>query len=186
VSSTPDPPGASDPHAKGVVLVGPRGAGKTTVGRALAARLGLAFLDTDRMVEEEAGRPLAELWAEGTFREHEAAVLCRVLAGSGAVVAAGGGAVLWNGFRAAVRGWAVVWLDAAPEVLARRLRADPTVRPSLTGRAPDEEIEAVALARAPLYEAVAWRRVRTDRLGPDGVADEIVALVRARGPRNAD
>jgi shikimate kinase len=143
-------------------------------------------VDTDRLVEEEAGLPLAEVWALGDFREREAAALGRVLAGPPAVVAAGGGAVLWAGFLEASRGWAVVWLDAAPEVLARRIRADARTRPSLTGRAADEEIGDVARGRAPLYAAAAWTRVLTDRLGPDALAEKIEGLLRAASPPKAD
>jgi shikimate kinase len=167
-----------------VILVGPRGAGKSTVGPLLAARLGVSFVDTDRVVEGEAGRTIAEVWAD--FREREAKVLGRVLAGPKAVVAAGGGAVLWDGFRDAARGWTVVWLDAAPEILARRLRGDPRPRPSLTGRPADEEIGDVARARAPLYASVARVRVATDRLGADAVAEEIVRLLRAAARGKAD
>lgn len=169
-----------------VVLIGPRGAGKSSVGPLLAARLRVSFVDTDRLVEEEAGRPLPEVWASGEFRTREAAVLARVLAMPAAVVAAGGGSVLWEGFRQAVRGWRVVWLDADPEVLGARLRGDPRPRPSLTGRPAAEEIGEVARSRAPLYAAVAWRRVATDRLAVDAVAAEIEGLVRATQEGKAD
>jgi shikimate kinase len=162
-----------------VVLVGARGAGKSTVGPLLAARLGVSFVDSDREVG-----PIARV--DAAFREREALVLARVLAGPPAVVSAGGGAVLWPGFLAAARGWRVVWLDAAPEVLARRLREDPHARPSLTGLPPHEEIAAVARERAPLYAAVAWKRIETDRLGPDAIAEKIAGLVRAAMGGKAD
>ena len=169
-----------------VVLVGPRGAGKSAVGPLLAARLGVSFVDTDRLVEEEAGRPLPEIWAKGEFREREARALGKALALPAAVVAAGGGAVLWDGFAAAARGWTVVWLDAAPEVLALRIRGDPRERPSLTGRGAAEEIGEVARSRAHLYAAVAWTRVPTDRLAVDAVAEEIVRRMRAATGGKAD
>jgi shikimate kinase len=169
-----------------IVLIGPRGAGKSTVGPILAARLGVSFLDTDRLVEEEAGRPLGELWARGEFRAREREVLRRVLTGAPAVVAVGGGAVLWDGFAGAARGWTVIWLDAEPDVLRRRIEADPSARPSLTGQPPAEEIAEVRRAREPLYAAVAWRRVATDRLAPDTLADGIAELVRTRARRAAD
>jgi len=167
-----------------LVLVGPRGAGKSTVGPLVAARLGVSFVDTDRLVEEEAGRPIAEIWAD--FREREARILERVLSGGPAVVAAGGGAVLWEGFAAAARAWEVVWLDAAPEILARRIQEDPRARPSLTGRPPHQEIGDVVRSRAPRYAAVATIRVETDRLGADAVAKEITRLLRAAGRGKAD
>ncbi len=167
-----------------VVLIGPRAAGKSTVGPLLAARLGVSFVDTDRLVEEEAGFAIAEVSSD--FREREARVLERVLRAGPLVVAAGGGAVLWDGFAAAAHGWAVVWLDAAPETLARRIEADPRARPSLTGRPPHEEIGDVVRSRAPRYAAVAKIRVETDRLGADAVAAEIIRLLRAAGWGKAD
>jgi shikimate kinase len=169
-----------------LVLVGPRGAGKSSVGPLLAARLGVSFVDTDRLVEDEAGRPLPEVWASGEFREREARALGKALALPAAVVAAGGGAVLSEGFAAAARGWKVVWLDAAPEVLSERIRRDPRERPSLTGRPAAEEIGEVARSRAHLYAAVAWARVATDRLAVDAVAEEIARLVRAATRGKAD
>jgi shikimate kinase len=169
-----------------IVLLGPRGAGKSSVGARLATRLSVPFVDTDRAVEEEAGRPLPALWAAGEFRAREERAVARALALPEGVVAVGGGAVLWDGFRDAVRGWKVVWLDASPAVLAARILGDPRPRPSLTGRPPEEEIGEVTRARAPLYAAVAWRHVRTDRLQVDEVASEIERLVRATGGGSAD
>ncbi|MHC4136762.1 MAG: shikimate kinase [Planctomycetota bacterium] len=161
-----------------MVLIGARGAGKSTVGVALAARLGLPFHDTDAIVERETGRSIADMLADGSFRGREQAVLARVLASPPAVVAAGGGAVLWDGFAQAARAWRVVWLDADPEVLARRIRDDADTRPSLTGERADLEIEAVAYARAERYRTAAWRRVDTTGLSPDVVVDRIEKLLR--------
>jgi len=166
----------ASPH--GVVLIGARGAGKSTVGAALAERLGLAFHDTDLVVERETGRPIAELLADGSFRGHEQVVLGRVLASAPTVVAAGGGAVLWGGFARAAKAWRVVWLDADPDVLARRIRDDACTRPSLTGERADKEIEAVARAREERYRTVAWRRVDTSGVVPDAVVDRIEKLLR--------
>jgi shikimate kinase len=165
---------------RGVVLIGARGAGKSTVAALLAERLGLPPIDTDAIVERETGRSIADLLAAGAFRGHEQAVLARVLAAGPAVVAAGGGAVLWDGFREAARAWRVVWLDADPEVLARRIRSDASTRPSLTGGRADLEIEAVARARAERYRAAAWRRIDTTGLGPAAVVDRIEKLLRGR------
>ncbi len=161
-----------------MVLIGARGAGKSTVGRGLAARLGLSFKDTDAIVEQETGRTIADLLADGSFRGHEQAVLGRVLAAPPAVVAAGGGAVLWAGFRDAAQAWWVVWLDADPEVLARRIRDDAHARPSLTGERADVEIEAVARARAERYRTAAALRVDTTGLAPADVVDRIENLLR--------
>jgi shikimate kinase len=167
-----------------IVLIGARGAGKSTAGRALAARLGLPFHDTDAIVETQTNRSIADLLADGSFRGHEQAVLARVLAGKPAVVAAGGGAVLWDGFPDATQGWRVVWLDADPGVLPRRIRDDAHERPSLTGERADLEIEAIARERAERYRTAAWRRVDTTGLSPEVVVDRIENLLR--GGENTD
>ena len=122
--------------------------------------------------------------ADGSFRGREQAVLGRVLASGPAVVAAGGGAVLWGGFSQAARARRVVWLDADPEVLARRIRDDARTRPSLTGERADLEIEAVARARAERYRSAAWRRVDTTGLSAEVVVDRIEKLLR--GGDNTD
>ncbi len=165
-------------RASGILLVGPRGAGKSTVGALLAADLRLPFVDSDLRIEAVTGRSVADLLGEGSFRRREAEVLAVVLGGPAAVVAAGGGAVLWEGLQAAARGWWTAWLDAAPEVLARRIAADPLPRPSLTGLPPDEEIAAIAAERAPLYGRLAAFRVDTTVLDPGQVA---AILARAAG-----
>jgi shikimate kinase len=172
-----------------VVLVGPRGAGKSTVGPLLAGRLRLPFVDVDARIVGETGRPIADLLRDGTFRAVEARCLAEVLRGPRAVVAAGGGAVLWAGFREAARGWRVVWLDADPRVLARRVAADPSPRPSLLGRRPEDEIADLTRERRPLYEAASWRRVATDDLEPGTICARIEELLwseRQRGAGSSD
>jgi shikimate kinase len=170
-----------------IVLVGPRGSGKSTVGPLLAERLGLPFDDSDALVEKREGRGIAELMAAGSFREAERQAVAHVLAGPAGVVAVGGGAVLWPGFASAASSWTVVWLDARAEVLAGRIRGSD--RPSLTGRPVDEEIADVAAERAPLYAAVARWRIDTSELTPDEAAHRIEKLLRnddKTGSRSAD
>ncbi|MHC4932020.1 MAG: shikimate kinase [Planctomycetota bacterium] len=162
---------------QGVVLIGARGAGKSTVGPLLARRLRLPFLDADDEVEREAGRTVAQLLEMGEFRHRERKTLRRLLGGAPAVIAAGGGAVLWEGFAEAVGRWRVVWLDAPTAVLRERIASDPIERPSLTGRRPSEEIADLVRERAPLYEAVAWRRVPTEESEPETVAERIEQLL---------
>lgn len=175
--------------SSGVVLIGPRGAGKSTVGPLLAARLGLPFEDVDERIRRETGRTIGDLLREGVFRGLEAECLAARLRGPPAVVAAGGGAVLWEGFRDAAQGWRVVWLDAGAAVLAERIARDPRERPSLGGRPPAEEIGDVARERRPLYAAAAWRRVATDHLDPVTVCRriaELLASARQPGAASSD
>lgn len=160
-----------------IFLVGGRGAGKTTVGRALARHLGSAFTDMDQFLCERAGMSVAEIVAgEGWdgFRARERAAL-REAAGlaarapQGAVIATGGGIVLDAGNRSFLRASGVVfWLSLPPEAAAARLAASPLAaqRPSLTGRSMLEEVREVLAARAPLYAACAHHAV--DASAPPG------------------
>ncbi len=170
-----------------ILLIGPRGAGKSTVGALVAARLGLPFIDSDRRIEAESGRAIAEMLLDGSFRRREAALMATLLRGPPSVVAAGGGAVLWEGIEEGARGWWTVWLDAEAGVLARRIAGDPSARPSLTGRPAPEEIAQIAAERAPRYARVASCRVDTTALAPEEVVEILVREVRnASRPRRAN
>ena len=164
-----------------ILLIGPRGSGKSSVARVLAELAGVSHVDTDALVEARTGRTVAELLADGSFRSHERAVLAAVLGPEErpAIVAAGGGAVLWGGLADAARGWTVVHLTAAPETLARRIREDPVERPSLTGRAPDEEVADVVASRALRYAALAHFSLATDLFEVREVAETILVRMRA-------
>jgi shikimate kinase len=165
-----------------VYLVGLRGSGKTTAGRILAGRLGLAFLDADEEVERRAGRTVAEIFArdnERRFRELERDAMRDLLARDGLVVATGGGCVLDAEIRAALaRAGTTVWLDAAPDVRAARIARDG--RPPLTvhGGGALEEQE-IARAREPMYRACAAHRIETDRRTPEEVADDVERFWRS-------
>ena len=150
-----------------VFLGGGRGAGKTTVGRALARELSCAFTDMDEFLCARAGMSVAEMVAaEGWagFRARECAALREAVAGAGdnAVIATGGGIVLDPGNRAFLREKGrVFWLSLAPEAAAGRLAASPLAaqRPSLTGKSLLEEVREVMEARAPLYAEAAHHTV---------------------------
>jgi len=161
-----------------VVLVGMMGAGKTTVGRELAARLGWRFLDSDTLVEESTGATVAELFAdrgEEAFRAEESRVLAEALAGDGpAVVSAAGGAVLAAANRALLAtSGAVVWLRAEPATLAARV-GDGAGRPLLAGD-PAGVLAELDAARRPLYGEVADVVVDVDDLDSSTVVDRILA-----------
>ncbi len=166
----------------GVLLIGPRGAGKSTIGPLLAERLGVPFLDADAAIEAAEGQSVADLMAADLFRAAEEAVLDAILTERGRVVAAGGGCVLWKGLTDAARDWRVVWLDAAPECLAERLAADPQPRPSLTGRKAHEEVAAVSRERRPLYRKAAEVRVDTSDRKPEQLVVEIARILLEEQP----
>lgn len=151
-----------------LLLVGPRACGKTTLGRHLAAALGLPFTDLDELIIVRAGRSIdtlvaAEGW-EG-FRDLESRVLAEQFEerdGPARVLATGGGAVVREANRAMIHqakasGWRVVYLSARPEVLHARLCQDPkeAQRPALTDLDPQAEIRAVLAEREPYYTDVA-------------------------------
>jgi shikimate kinase len=174
----------NDPgHPQSLVLVGYRGTGKSTVGRILAERLGLAFADADVELEALAGRPIPAIFAEqgeAAFRDWEERVLSDLCTRRGAVLATGGGVVLRERNRSLIRSFGfVVWLTADPEVLAARLRADPrglANRPSLTAEGTLGEIARVLGERTHLYRAVAHAIVDTNQRTPAQTAEAILEL----------
>ena len=155
-----------------IVLIGYRGSGKTTVGRALAGRLGSGFVDTDEWVVRRAGRSIRDIFAdqgEGAFRDLESAVVREAAVLHGHVVALGGGALGREENRMALRekGHKVVYLRCEPEELLRRIRSDPATaanRPNLTHLAGGiEEIRALLAVREP---SLARRDARGTRRHP--------------------
>ena len=166
-----------------LVLVGPMGAGKTTVGRALAERLGRGFVDVDAEVEVRTGRTVAQLFAaegEPAFRAIEAEALADVLAAPEAtVVATGGGAVLCAASREALAGHATVWLRADPEVLAARVVGGGD-RPLLAGGDAEAALARIVAEREPLYHDVAGIVVDVAGLTVDEVVDRVLGSALAR------
>jgi shikimate kinase len=161
-----------------VVLVGMMGAGKTTVGRELASRLGWRFLDSDAMVEASTGSTVSELLTskgEAAFRTEESRVLAEALTEDGpAVVSAAGGTVLSPANRELLAtASAVVWLRADPATLAARVGSGAG-RPLLDGDPAAKLIELDAVRR-PLYAEVADVIIDVDSLDPATVVDKILA-----------
>lgn len=159
-----------------IVLVGMMGAGKTTVGRALAARRGWDFVDSDAQVEARAGRTVAEIWAsdgEPAFRSLESEALAGALASERpAVIAAAGGTVLDPANVSLLRSHRpVVWLRADPATLAARL-GNGGGRP-LLATDPATTLKELAAERDPFYAAVADAIVDVDDL----TAHEVVEAV---------
>ncbi len=163
----------------GVILVGYRASGKTTVGRLLAQRLNRTFLDTDAAIEAHLGCSIAELFAKGaesSFRSAEQCVL-RILCEENpkAVVATGGGAILSSENRDVIRQFGtVVWLTAPSPVLIDRLQHDAAARPALTAAGLIHEVPAVLAQREPLYQEVADIAIDVAAASPDQAVESIL------------
>ena len=163
-----------------IFLIGYRCTGKTTVGMALADRLGRPFVDTDQMVVEMSGTSIARMVAERGwpyFREREYEALAAVCARDNQVVATGGGVVLDARNRAAMgNSGKVVWLKASETIIQMRLLADAATagnRPSLTDQGLLAEIETVLGERKPLYATCADLVIDTDRETIAGICERI-------------
>ena len=162
-----------------IVLIGMMGSGKSSVGDALARRLGRTLVDVDLLIEAAAGRSVAQIFAdegEASFRTWERAAILEATAVPGAVIACGGGAVLDPDNVAALRAAGmVVWLQVSPEVAALRLGSDEG-RPVLRAMSGElaERLRTLIARRAEAYTAAADRVVDAD--GPaEVVADAVLA-----------
>jgi len=157
-------------------LVGLPGCGKSAIGRELARRLRVPFVDSDRVIESRAGCTIASLFeheGEAAFREREAHTLA-ALAGEGpSVIATGGGAVLRPDNRALLRSQTLcVFLDAGHDLLWKRLRRDRR-RPLLQVADPEARLRELSAERDPLYRETAHIVVRTDGLPFNRLVDEV-------------
>ena len=156
-----------------IVLVGFMGAGKTTVGTLLAARLGLPFADSDHVIEQRAARPVREIFAEDgepAFRALEYQVVTELLDGPAIVLALGGGAAEHPGTRDKLAGAQVVYLHVSYEQALRRVGGDDG-RPVLAR--PD--LAALYQHRLAVYAGVATLTVPTDGRRPEAVTEDILA-----------
>ena len=162
------------------ILIGPPGAGKSTVGALLAASLGTGFSDTDRVVEEMAGKPVSDIFVtdgEPAFRALEREAAARLIAGQPGVVALGSGAVLDPGTRQLLAGQRVIYLEAGFAAVARRSGLDGP-HPPVPGN-PRGRLRQMLEERRPLYEGLAWRSVRTEDRDPAEIAGLLAAEIAA-------
>lgn len=155
--------------ASNIVLVGPMGAGKTSIGKRLAERFGLAFADSDRSIESHTGAKVATIFdceGEAGFRARERATLAALLADDGAVIATGGGAVLDadNRHLMRTRGF-VVYLQVGLSEQLERLSRD-RARPLIARSDREDVLRQLAAAREPLYVDIADLRFDTNGLSP--------------------
>jgi shikimate kinase len=167
---------------RSVVLVGIMGAGKSSIGRRLAARLGIPFVDADTEIEKAAGMSIAEIFTahgEPYFRAGETRVIARLLEGGPQVLATGGGAFMNPETRAAIRAKGLsVWLRATLEVLNRRIKRRGD-RPLLKNSDPAETLRRLIEERYPVY-AEADVTVESRDVPHDTIVDEIIAGLRGR------
>ena len=168
---------------RSVALVGMMGSGKTAVGRALATRLGVPFVDSDQEIEEAAAATIAEIFArdgEPFFRDREAEVIARLLKTGPQILSTGGGAYLAERNRAAIsRHGVAVWLDADLDLLWDRVRHKDS-RPLLRTPDPKATLAEIYEALVPVYR-LAYLAVRADRrYAVEDMTDAVVLKLAER------
>ena len=166
-----------------VVMVGMMGAGKTAVGRALALRLGVPFLDSDAEIVEAAKASIAEIFArdgETFFRKRESEVIARLLAGPPAILSTGGGAYLAEVNRRAIgEAGVAVLLDAPLDLLWERVRHKDT-RPLLRTANPRATLEEIYAQRAPVYGLAELHVTVDPGWSIAETTDQVIAVLRTR------
>jgi shikimate kinase len=179
------------PRQPNLVLIGYRATGKTAVGARLAARLHRPFVDLDEELVREAGRPIADIVAQGgwpEFRRLEKELVARYRQVEGQILATGGGVILDQDNVAALReNGIIIWLTADPATIQARLAQDQprdANRPSLTGGDTIREVEEVLKSRAPLYQAAAQIIVDTASRTITQVVELVLAALESQEGRS--
>ena len=165
------------------ILIGPPGAGKSTVGPLLAARLGVGFLETDDQIEATAGKPVGDIFiedGEAAFRALEREAVARAVASHDGVLGLGGGAVLDPGTQQLLTQRQVVYLATGFAAAAKRVGMD-TPRPLLIGN-PRAKLRELLEQRLPIYQELARITVTTDGRGPDEIAADVAAQIAGPPP----
>ena len=168
-------PATARPH---VVLVGPPGAGKSTIGRRLSRALNVGLVDSDQLIEDSEGKTCGEVFSalgEPKFREIEAEHVASALRTDG-VVSLGGGAILTESTRELLQGHVVVLIDVSAEEGARRTAREST-RPVLASEDPEQHYRDLVESRKPFYREVANFRARTDGRSPQQVVADILGFL---------
>lgn len=171
-----------------VILIGPMAAGKTSVGRALAARLRVDFADLDALIVEAAGRSIPTLFAEEgepAFRELESQTLARALIDCDGVLSLGGGAPMHPASAELLRGLPVVLLEVEERIAARRLSYGAG-RPMLQGRDPMARWRELAEERGDRYREVAAHRIDSGHGSPARVARTIIRSLQLPLPADPE
>jgi shikimate kinase len=168
--------------SRSIVVVGMMGVGKSSIGRRLAVRLGVPFVDADAEIEKAAGMSIADIFArhgEADFRSGEARVIARLLDGGPQVLATGGGAVMNADTRAAIKAKGVsIWLSAEFDVLMRRINKRKNDRPMLQTADPAATLRELLVAREPVY-AQADLTVQSREVPHDAIVTEIMTVLAA-------
>jgi shikimate kinase len=164
VSATQDAEISAALGGRSIVLVGMMGAGKSTIGRRLSARLALPFLDADAEIELAHDMPIPDIFAkygEAYFRDGEVRVIARLLNNGPAVIATGGGAVMRQETRDRIREKAIsIWLKADSDIIMRRVKRRSD-RPLLQTADPEATVERLIREREPVYsqaDVTVWSR----------------------------
>lgn len=164
-----------------IVLVGLMGVGKTTIGKRLAARLDLPFVDADHAIEEAAGLSIAEIFekfGEPHFRDGERRVISRLVDGTPKIIATGGGAFMQDETRRLILEKATaIWLDADIDILAERVRRREGTRPLLKDRDPKQVLAELAAVRNPVY-ALAPIHIRSQAQPHETTVEAIVKALK--------
>lgn len=173
-------PGSPGALRRSVVLVGMMGSGKTAVGKALAARLQVPFLDSDAAIEEAAHATIAEIFArdgEPFFRDRESEVISRLLSGPPAIVSTGGGAFMSERNRRVIAEKGVaLWLDADIDTLWERVRHKDS-RPLLRTADPRRTLAEIYEKRVPVYRLADLKVTAEPRFSIDDTANRVVAVL---------
>ena len=171
-----------------IILIGYRAAGKSAVGRRLAARMGKEFVDTDEIIEKKQGisiHDIVEYNGWDCFRALEKGTIKEISREGDLVIAPGGGAVIDpENLRALKENGLIIWLQADRETLCRRMEKDSQTlarRPSLTGKSPLEEFGEIMVSRDPLYEKAADGKLDTSLLDIEAVVKSVLRIVADLG-----
>jgi len=165
---------------RSIVLIGMMGVGKSAVGRRLAARMNIPFVDADTEIEKAAGMSIADIFArhgEADFRGGEARVIARLLEGGPQVLATGGGAFINPDTRNAIRAKGIsIWLSAEIDVLMRRISKRRNERPLLQTADPAETLRRLLAEREPIY-AQADLTVQSREVAHDAIVADIMTAL---------
>lgn len=171
-----------------ISLVGYRATGKTTIARLLSEALGAPWVDSDREIERQAGKNIAQIFAdegEPVFRDFEERVIAELCMKKELILATGGGAIMRENTRRILReSGPVLWLTASADTILRRMQGDSgtkTSRPSLTSLPALEEIQHLLALREPMYRDCASMEITTELCSPEEIVRQILTIGGGNG-----